>query len=129
MLDQAYYSNSMTIPLPSPTDDSRRLVSVALWGLKQMYKAGFNYAKAGVMLGELVPAEDCQTDLFARSNSISNTTLKTNKLMTVMDGINQKMGKESIKLASEGFKRPWKMKQENKSPSYTTKWEETVRSY
>ena len=49
--------------------------------------------------------------------------------MTVMEGINQKMGKESIKLASEGFKRPWKMKQENKSPSYTTKWEETVRSY
>ena len=129
MLDQAYYGNSMTIPLPSPTDDSRRLVSVALWGLKQIYKAGFNYAKAGVMLGELVPAEGCQTDLFARSNSISNTTLKTNKLMTVMDGINQKMGKESIKLASEGFKRPWKMKQENKSPSYTTKWEETVRSY
>jgi DNA polymerase V len=43
-----------------------------------------------------------------------------------MDGINKKMGKESIKLASEGFTRPWKMKQENKSPCYTTKWEELV---
>ena len=43
-----------------------------------------------------------------------------------MDGINQKMGKESIKLASEGFKRPWKMKQENKSPSYTTNWDEIL---
>jgi DNA polymerase V len=42
--------------------------------------------------------------------------------MTVMDVINRKMGKESIKLASEGFVRPWRMKQGNKSPSYTTKW-------
>ena len=39
------------------------------------------------------------------------------------------MGKESIKLASEGFTRPWKMRQENKSPSYTTKWEEILVSH
>ena len=45
----------------------------------------------------------------------------------MMDGINQKMGKESIKLASEGFKRPWKMKQENKSPCYTTNWNELIK--
>ena len=41
--------------------------------------------------------------------------------MTTMDSINRKMGKESIKLASEGFARTWKMKQGSKSPSYTTK--------
>ena len=75
------------------------------------------------MLGETVPTEGCQTDLFANKT----TPLKSNKLMTVMDGINQKMGKESIKLASEGFNRPWKMKQENKSPSYTTNWDELIK--
>ena len=42
--------------------------------------------------------------------------------MAAMDKINRKMGKESIKLASEEFKRPWKMKQGNKSPGYTTNW-------
>ena len=47
--------------------------------------------------------------------------------MTAMDNINKKMGKEAIKLASEGFKRPWKMKQENKSPSYTSKWDEVLK--
>ena len=47
--------------------------------------------------------------------------------MTVMDGINKKMGKESIKLASEGFKRPWRMKQGNKSPCYTTAWNEIIK--
>ena len=118
--DEPYYSNGMTVSLPSPSNDSRQLVSVALWALRQLYRPNYNYQKAGVMLGELVPAEGCQTDLFATRT----TPLKSNKLMAVMDGINKKMGKESIKLASEGFKRPWKMKQDNKSPSYTTKWDE-----
>ena len=121
--DEPYYGNGMTIPLPSPTDDTRQLVNVALWGLRQLYKPNYNYQKAGVMLGELVPAEGCQTDLFARSA----TPEKSSMLMTVMDGINRKMGKESIKLASEGFKRPWKMKQGNKSPSYTTSWNDLLK--
>lgn len=121
--DEPYYGNGMTISLPSPTDDTRQLVNVALWVLRQIYKPNYNYQKAGVMLGQIVPAEGCQTDMFA--NNI--TMPKSNKLMAVMDGINKKMGKESIKLASEGFKRPWKMRQQNKSPCYTTKWEDILK--
>jgi DNA polymerase V len=123
-LDDPFYSNGMTIPLPSPTDDARQLVSVVLWALKQLYKPNYNYAKAGVMLSDLVPAEGVQIDLF----SPMQQTLKTNKLMMTMDSINRKIGKEAIKLASEGFKRPWKMKQENKSPSFTTKWSDTIKA-
>ncbi len=122
-LDQPFYSNGLTITLPSPTDDTRKLANVALWGLKQIYRPGYNYAKAGVMLSELVPAEGCQTDLF--HHNIGSTT-KTIKLMQTLDTVNKKMGKESLKLASEGFKKPWKMRQENKSPCYTTSWEELV---
>jgi len=122
--DDPFYSNGMTIPLPSPTDDTRQLVSVVLWALKQLYKPNYNYAKAGVMLSDLVPAEGVQIDLF----SPMQQTLKTNKLMMTMDSINRKIGKEAIKLASEGFKRPWKMKQENKSPSFTTKWSDTIKA-
>ena len=120
--NEPFYSNSLTVALPSPTNDTRTLVSVALWTLNRLYRAGYNYQKAGVMLSELVPAEGCQTDLFASQTA----SIKSNKLMTVMDNINKKMGKESIKVASEGFKRPWKMKQENKSPCYTTKWDELL---
>lgn len=118
--DQPYYSNGMTISMPSPTDDTRQLANVALWGLKQIYKPNFKYAKAGVMLSELVPLEGVQTDLFSQVQ----VSPKSKALMAAMDQINRKMGKEAIKLASEGFKSPWKMKQENKSPSYTTKWED-----
>jgi len=109
----------------APQDDTRQLVNVVLWGLKQIYKANYNYAKAGVMLSELVPAQGIQTDLFSKSQ----TSLKSEGLMIAMDKIYRKMGKESIKLANEGFKRPWKMRQENKSPSYTTLWDELVTVY
>ena len=120
--NESYYSNATTISLPSPSADTRQLVNIALWGLKQIYKPHYNYAKAGVMLGELVPAQGVQTDMFIHANA----SPKSAALMTAMDSINKKMGKESIKLASEGFKRPWKMKQDSKSPSYTSKWDELI---
>jgi DNA polymerase V len=118
-----FYSNGMTVPLSTPTNDTMQLVNVALWILKRLYKPNYNYAKAGVMLSELVPAQGVQTDLFSQVQ----VSPKSSKLMLAMDAINRKMGKESIKLASEGFKRPWKMKQENKSPNFTTCWDELVR--
>lgn len=124
--DDPQYSNGMTIPLPSPTDDTRKLVGVALWALKRLYRPGYRYAKAGVMLSEIVPAAGCQTDLFADQAVDSDSE----RLMTVLDAINRKMGKDSVKLASEGMKRPemklWSMKQGNRSPCFTTKWDEIV---
>lgn len=122
--DDPFYSNAMTVPMPSPTDDTRRLVNVALWALKQIYKPNYNYAKAGVMLSEIGSIEGVQTDLFSTQPSP-----KSSALMAAMDCINRKMGKESIKLASEGFKRPWKMKQGSKSNSYTTRWSEIPIAY
>ncbi len=119
-LDEAQYGNGMTIPLPAPTDDTRQLVKVALWALKRLYKPNFNYAKAGVCLSDMIPRASAQFDLFASEQSNSRST----RLMSAMDCINAKMGRESIKLASEGFARPWKMKQGNKSPNYTTRWDQ-----
>lgn len=113
-----YYANAMTIPLPSPTDDTMQLVRAALWGLKRIYKAGYRYQKTGVMLSELVPAEGCQGDLF----SAGKPDGKSVRLMETMDKINRNMGRQKLKLGSEGFRQPWKMKQGNKSPCYTTRW-------
>lgn len=118
--DDPFYSNGMTIPLTTPTDDTRQLVNVALWGLKQLYRPNYNYAKAGVMLSELVPIQGVQGDLFSQIK----VNPKSSALMSAIDGINRKMGKDAIKLASEGFSRPWKMRQENKSPCFTTNWNE-----
>ncbi len=118
-----FYSNGLTIPIPSPTDDTKQLVRLALWALRKIYKAGYNYQKAGVMLSELVPREGIQTSLFSDSTLLD----QSGNLMMVMDSINKKMGKGSLKLASEGFRKPWKMRQENKSPCYTTNWQDLIK--
>ena len=121
-LDQAQYSNSMTIPLPTPTDDARQLVKMALWGLKRIYKPHYSYAKAGVSLGDLISKASMPLDFFTSPDSSDRSTA----LMRTVDRINAKMGRESIKLASEGFDRSWQMKQGNKSPNYTTSWEQIL---
>ena len=73
-LDEPQYSNGMTIPLPSPTDDTRQLVKIALWALKHLYKPDYSYAKAGVSLGDLIPRTSAQLDMFASGQSTSRTT-------------------------------------------------------
>jgi len=119
---ERYYANGLTISLPTPTDDTMRLTKVALWGLRKIYRGGYRYQKAGVMLSELVSANHRQADLFG---SIT-TESKSSQLMAVIDQINARMGKSTLKLASEGFRQPWKMKQGNRSPSYTTRWDELI---
>jgi DNA polymerase V len=63
-----------------------------------------------------------QTDLFGYQSATKNT----DKLMSTLDAINAKMGKSTLRLASQGFNAPWKMRQDNKSPHYTTQWSDIV---
>lgn len=58
--DQPQYSNGITIPLPDPTDDTRRLTRAALWGLRRIYRPGYEYKKTGVMLMDLSPGANAQ---------------------------------------------------------------------
>jgi DNA polymerase V len=112
-IDQAQYSNGMTIPLATPTDDTRQLLKVALWVLKRIYRPGYNYAKAGLSLSDLIPKSSAQFDFFVSTEESS----RSSALMAMMDQINLKMGRESIKLASEGFNCPWQMRQEIRVPT------------
>lgn len=119
---KGFYSNGMSIALPIASNDTRQLVKHALLGLKQLFKPHYDYVKAGVMLSEMTASHSIQTDLFSNANDQQQAS----KLMVTMDKINQRMGAASIKLASEGFNKPWKMKQDNRSPSYTTSWNELL---
>ena len=72
------------------------------------------------MLSELVPEEGQQTDLFAYSSS-SN---RSGRLMDIVDQINSKYRRSTIRLASEGVDRTWSMRRSFKSPNYTGDWNE-----
>jgi DNA polymerase V len=114
-----YYANSRTVSLPSHTDSTVQITKAALWLLKQIYKRGIYYQKAGVMLMELVPKSASQNDLFGYSQEEDSSSL-----MTTIDDLNKKYGRGTIKLASEGTKKSWVMRRSFKSPNYIGDWNE-----
>ena len=112
----------MTIPLPEQTDDTLVLIRAASWGLRKIYHDGCKYQKAGVMLSKLVSDEERQPDLFGKEKVRS----KSNNLMMVLDQVNALMGRKRLAIAAEGIIQPWKMKQGNRSPRYTTSWDDLI---
>lgn len=111
------YQRGLTIPLPEPTDGTLRLTTIARWGLKKIYKPGYAYQKAGVVLMNLMDASTVQMNLFSKAKDHS-------RLMRVVDQINDNWGKGTLHLAAEGVRKDWSMKREKKSPAYTTRWTE-----
>ncbi|BCB25917.1 DNA polymerase V subunit UmuC [Sulfurimicrobium lacus] len=116
------YSPSITVPLASPTSDSIALSHGALQGLKTIYRPGFAYTKAGVMLSELIPASRRALTLFDDPAQLARST----GLMQALDRINQTFGQGTIKLAGEGLTPHWHTKSERKSPCYTTRLSDVV---
>ena len=111
------YQRGLTIPLPEPTDDTLRLITIARWGLKKIYRPGYAYQKAGIALMNLRDAGTVQMNLFSKAKD--NT-----RLMQVMDRINEDWGRGTLHSAAEGVQKEWKMKRELKSPGYTTRWDQ-----
>ncbi len=114
------YQQAMLMPLPEPTDDSRLLCHAALHGLRQIYRAGFAYQKAGVMLSEIIPRSDRPRTLFDDVQAQQ----KSHALMQTLDRINRSMGSGTLKLLGEGTDKTWAMRRENVSRRYTTEWDE-----
>lgn len=115
--NEPQYQRSMTIPLPEATADTRVLVSWALKVLRRIYRPGFAYQKAGVMLSELRPKAMAQASLFADPGDD-----RGQRLMATLDVINQRWGRGTLRSAAEGMEKPWQMKRQRLSPSYTSDW-------
>jgi DNA polymerase V len=115
------YSRSASIPLPSPTSDSAHITQTACAILKHIYRPGYKYAKAGVMLMDLQPATRQQLTLDLDADMPENRI----RLMQAMDQINRRYGRGSLVLGSAGgigAQPVWGMKQERLSSAYTTDW-------
>jgi DNA polymerase V len=114
------HHQSITVVLSDPSDNTLTLTSAALKGLKQIYKAGFKYKKAGVILNLLADKPTMQQSLF----DDMEVKGKSAGLMKAMDSINSRFGNAAIKTAASGTKQDWKMRSSNRSPNYTTQWDE-----
>ena len=118
-LHQEYFSKSIMIHFPIPTNDTRLLTRYAKIGLQKIFQKGRYYAKAGVMLTNITPEKSMQMNLFQKKDS-----QKSQKLMKIVDNINKVYGNKSIHFASEGIKKKWMMKQNKVTRSYTTNWKQ-----
>ena len=114
------YHPGATVPLPWPTADTSRLLKAAHVGLWHIYRRGYAYQRAGVVLLDLAPSAARTADLFASTE----TRERRERLMAVMDGINARWGRGTLRNLAEGFTQPWQMKRQRMSPRYTTCWEE-----
>jgi DNA polymerase V len=118
------YSRSVVVPLRRPTDDTAAISQAALAGLRSIFQTGFNYAKAGVMLLDLRPASHLQHELDLGGE---DPDPNRGRLMQALDGVNARYGRGALLLASGGTphnRRGWTMKQDRRTPGYTTRWGE-----
>ncbi len=115
------YSKSTNIDLSTPTAYTPTLIEYATFLLKKIYRAGLEYKKAGVIFNDISPDTAIQQNLFAEAPNP-----KHKELMQLMDKLNKDHGANTVRIATMGARQDWKMKQEMKSPSYTTKWNEQL---
>ena len=115
------YSNSITVKLEMPTNDTFVLVTEAKKALHLIYKEGYKYKKVGVNLLGITPEEYVQGNLF----KISTESKKT--LTKVVDELNVKFGKLKVSSALVGTRvKEWELIKEERSPRYTTQWKEIL---
>jgi DNA polymerase V len=114
---EPYYANSATGALVIPSDDTGYLIKLGIWLLQCIWRTGYRYAKAGVMLSDLYDRGLFQPDLFDEAGRQPDRS----RLMAVMDQVNQS-GRGRIWVAGQGVRQPWAMQRRFLSPAYTTRW-------
>ena len=114
--DEAKYANGVMVDMPYPTDDVRLLTQAAVGAVDRIFRPGFKYSKAEVMLLNLCQQGEYTDDLFATSQPGEAT-----RVMTVMDQINERWGRGTLRSACVPADPDWGMRREMMSQSYTTK--------
>lgn len=115
------YSNTATYSSAYPSDSNQEIQEWAIKTLEKIYKQGFDYRKAGIILSGLVPTENLTTRMFD-----DERFQQQHNLMKAVDELNKKFGKDTVRFGSLKTEGRWKMKQTRKSQSYTTNWNELL---
>ena len=115
--DLPQYKNVRFVRLPVASNSTLSIVQAALRGLRSIYRAGYQYKKAGVIVSGLVPSNTIQYNLFHSTDEDRHM-----RLMNAMDTVNDREGRDVLRVAEQGFDRRWTLRQERLSPCYTTRW-------
>ncbi len=112
-LEEPQYASTVTLPLPVATQDTAEIIRYALRGIEQIFREGYRYHKAGVILTALVPAHQKDRE-------------RSQRLMAAIDAINTQWGTGTVRYVAVGLRPAWIMRCARRSSRYTTRWEELV---
>jgi DNA polymerase V len=120
--EEAKYANGVLCELPYPTDDVRMLTAAALAGLGRVFREGYNYSKAEILLLDLCQRGEYTADLFAATQPEASE-----RVMSVLDEINAKWGRGTLRPGRVTSSPEWGMRRELMSQSFTTRMDQLWR--
>lgn len=120
--DEAKYAKGILCELPYPTDDTRLVTRYAVACLEHVFREGYSYSKAEILLLDLRQRGEFTDDFFAEVQPEA-----AERVMNVLDQINHRWGRGTLRPASVPPSPGWGMRRDMKSPSFTTRWEELWR--
>lgn len=126
--DLPQYSPGAVVELAQPTDDSRAILQAVTQALDAIYRQHYRFMKAGVMLIDLIDANRQQMSLLETAQSEADRE-RSERLMATLDTLNQRMGRGTVKLGMPTPNAAWHLRCANRTPRWTTRWDElpTVR--
>lgn len=122
--DLPHYNGSFGVNFKVATNSTIELVGMAEKILKKIYRSGYHYYRAGVMINDIIPSNRVQTYLFDDVDPA--TRVKQAKLMKVMDSVNKIYGRDVIRTGNLGYGSEHKLKAMNLSPCYTTRIKDVI---
>ena len=120
--DLPQYTQSKIIKFPSPLSDTGEMLVYIIPIVKKIFKSGYLYKKAGVVLTGIIPDNIVQKNLFEDYCNAEDRRA----LLRTIDNINKKMGRDTIRYALQGYNKNFILKQQKLSPSYTTRWSDLL---
>jgi DNA polymerase V len=122
---EAFYDETASVTLDRPTSSTRDLIQATARGLEQIFRQGFAYAKAGIMLYDLGAPGSRPGNLLDWVKQKSAAGRSDSKLMSALDAVNQRFGRGTLRFAAEGkHEAPWRVKSDRRSGRVTTAWDE-----
>ncbi len=118
-----YQQQQTHVVFPEPTAYTPTIISYAKAAVSSLFRTELSYRKAGVIMCDLVPEACFQPDLFSKGG----VSKKKMQLMHLMDEVNERYGHQMLQMAAEGIDKGWKVKQINRTPRYTTCWDELLK--
>jgi DNA polymerase V len=119
-----YRSDSTVALMPYPTNDTRIIIATAVNAARRIFRPGTEYLKAGVGLVDIEARQPSQLDMLHPGQSQAQ-----DRVMQMLDAVNNRYGKGTLHSAAEGIQKRWYMRQQYRSPAYTTRWSDlpTIR--